>query len=75
MKSTGQIAETHEVIMYTSFLDECTLRNRHNIVHVWSQSSGKDFGNKFGHGMDETNGSEICDFLGAIFLGDERNIG
>ena len=39
------------------------------------KAQGQDFSHNLGEGMDEANGAVVPHLLGAIFLGDEHDVG
>ena len=60
--------------MDACFFYEGTLRSGDNGIHMRGQSSGQNFGNELGHGVNQANWSEVRDVLGTILLGDEGDI-
>ena len=75
MKSTGQVADIHEVVMNTSFLNKSTLRVGNHLGHVRGQSSGHHFRDNLSNRMNQTYWSEVRDVLRSILFRDEGNVG
>ena len=68
MQQTSQVADVHEVIMDTPFLDESTLSIGNDVGHVKSKASGHHLSYDLCHNMNKTYGPEVRDVLRPIFF-------
>jgi hypothetical protein len=52
VESSGKVLDIEEIIVYTPFLDESTLRVGDKLIHERRKPKSKHFGNDLGNGMD-----------------------
>ena len=69
MQPVSQVADVHEVIVDTPFLDESTLSIGNEVGHVKSKAGGHHLNNDLCNSMNKTYGPKVGYVLCPSFLG------
>ena len=73
MKTPRKIPNKNKVIVNAPGSNEGTLGVGNEIVHVWCEAQGKNFGNNLGNGVDKAYRTKVADALRTLLLGQQGN--